>query len=44
VLEHISNKLKFRKARRKKKVKSNKIKLSCCGGAYGTCCIIVTGE
>ena len=40
MLEYVSNKLKFRKARRKKKVKLNKIKLFCCGGALGSLLII----
>jgi hypothetical protein len=40
VLEYVSNKLKFRKTRRKKKEKSNKIKLFCCGGLLGSLLII----
>jgi len=40
VLEYVSNKLKFRKAGRKKKEKSNKIKLFCCAGLLGSLLII----
>jgi hypothetical protein len=36
VLKCVSNKLKFRKARRKKEEKPNRIKFFCCGGILGS--------